>query len=156
MTNEEAIIELKDASDSEVRYGDTERHYNEVMKRVEAFDVAIKALEQQSCEDCISRESTVKRLCKVGDFMNEKRSGLGSPYIMAALFIQDNKDEFPSVTPTRPTGKWEFVQYDYNPNIGNWHCSECMNIVTNKEGGIPKYEYCPSCGARMVESEDEA
>ena len=47
MTNEEAIKELKEASDSEVRYGDTEHHYNEVMKRVEAYDMAIKALKQK-------------------------------------------------------------------------------------------------------------
>lgn len=45
MTIEEAIKEIKEASDSEVRYGDKEHHYNEVMKRVEAFDMAIKALE---------------------------------------------------------------------------------------------------------------
>ena len=45
MTTKEAIKELKDASDSEVRYGDTKRHYDEVMKRIEAFDMAIKALE---------------------------------------------------------------------------------------------------------------
>lgn len=56
MTTEEAIKELKDASDSEVRYGDTEHHYNEVMKRIEAFDMAIKALKQQPCDDCISRQ----------------------------------------------------------------------------------------------------
>lgn len=48
MTAEEAIKELRDASDNEVRYGDTEHHYNEVMKRIEALDMAIKALEQQS------------------------------------------------------------------------------------------------------------
>lgn len=47
MTNEEAIKELREASDSEVRYGDTEHHYNEVMKRIEAFEMAIKALEQE-------------------------------------------------------------------------------------------------------------
>jgi predicted amidophosphoribosyltransferase len=47
MTNEEAIKELRDASDSEVRYGDTKNHYDKVMKRVEALDLAIKALEQQ-------------------------------------------------------------------------------------------------------------
>lgn len=47
MTPEEAIKELREASDSEVRYGDTEHHYDEVMKRVEALDLAIKALETQ-------------------------------------------------------------------------------------------------------------
>lgn len=49
MTIDEAIEELRDASDSEVRYGDTEHHYDEVMKRVEALDMAIKALETASC-----------------------------------------------------------------------------------------------------------
>ena len=47
MEIEEAIIEIKDASDSEVRYGDTKHHHEEVIKRVEAFDMAIKALKQQ-------------------------------------------------------------------------------------------------------------
>lgn len=51
MTNEEAIKELRDASDSEVRYGDTEYHYDKVMKRVEAFDIAIKALEIELLTD---------------------------------------------------------------------------------------------------------
>ena len=51
MTNEEAIKELMDASDSEVRYGDTEYHYDKVMKRVEAFDMAIKALEIELLTD---------------------------------------------------------------------------------------------------------
>ena len=47
MTNEEAIKELREASDSEIRYGDTERHFKEIMKRIEAFNMAIKALEPQ-------------------------------------------------------------------------------------------------------------
>lgn len=47
MTTEEAIKEIKEASNEEVRYGDTEHHYNEVMKRIEAFDLAIKVLEQK-------------------------------------------------------------------------------------------------------------
>ena len=52
------------------------------------------------------------------------------------------------------TGHWEWVQYDGNLNIGNWHCSECRSIVIpcvkkNEEGGIPLYKYCPQCGAKI-------
>ena len=48
---------------------------------IEALDIAIKALDQEPCEDAISRKATVKRLCKIADYMNEKRNGLGSPYV---------------------------------------------------------------------------
>ena len=44
MTHEEAIKEIREASDAEVRYGDMEHHYDDVMRRIEAFDMAIKAL----------------------------------------------------------------------------------------------------------------
>lgn len=43
----------------------------------------------------------------------------------------------------RPKGKWEFVQYDANPNIGNWHCTNCRGIA------IAQYNFCPICGAEM-------
>ena len=52
--------------------------------------------------DCISRETTVKRLCNLAEYMNEHKENSGDPYRMAALFIQDNKTEFPSVTPQEP------------------------------------------------------
>ena len=56
MTAEEAIKELREASDSEVRYGDINHHYDEVIKRVEAYDMAIKALEQEPILDKIRAE----------------------------------------------------------------------------------------------------
>lgn len=57
------------------------------------------------------------------------------------------------------TGYWEWVQYDYNPKLGNWHCSECRCVVIEcvgkkEKGGIPLYKYCPQCGVKM-ESEDK-
>jgi rubrerythrin len=49
-------------------------------------------------------------------------------------------------------GHWEYVQYDYNSNIGNWHCSECRTIAKS----APMYKYCPNCGAKMkAESEEK-
>lgn len=62
--------------------------------------------------------------------------------------------------PKPKTGHWEWVQYDYNPKLGNWHCSECRCIVVEcvdkeEKGGIPLYKYCPQCGAKMQEAEIE-
>ena len=64
--------------------------------------------------------------------------------------------KLPSIEPERKPGHWEWVQYDYNPKFGNWHCSECRSIVIecadkNEKGGISLYEYCPKCGAKMEE-----
>lgn len=60
--------------------------------------------------------------------------------------------------PAPRIGRWEYNQYDGNPNIGNWHCSECHRIIDYKplykwEKG-PNFKYCPNCGARMSEEND--
>ena len=55
----------------------------------------------------------------------------------------------PTVEPERPHGMWEYVQYDGNPKIGNWHCSNCRLIVNLGFEGAPYYHYCPGCGADM-------
>ena len=95
-------------------------------------------------KDTISREATVKRLCKLADFLDEKRHGSGSPYIMAALFIQSNKEEFPSVTPSRPEG----------------HCKECKYFEYDSMAtvdGVPiivAHEICSRWGDGCKTRED--
>lgn len=46
----------------------------------------------------------------------------------------------------RPRGRWVYLQYDGNPDIGNWHCSECRFIAK------PTYDFCPGCGIPMKSS----
>ena len=51
-------------------------------------------------------------------------------------------------------GYWEWVQYDSNPNIGNWHCSKCRTIIPHmpeETDNTPIYKWCPMCGAKMSE-----
>ena len=106
--------------------------------------VIVKGTPLTECEDVISREATVKRLCKVAEYMNEKRDGLGSPYVMAALFIQDNKDEFPSVHPKAKTGKWIDKGDGFTDHYGPlFCCSQCGNM------SIGKQNFCKDCGADM-------
>ena len=50
------------------------------------------------------------------------------------------------------TGRWKWVQYDGNPKIGNWHCSECRTIIPHmpeETDNTPIYKWCPMCGAKM-------
>ena len=59
MTNEEAIKLLNDITS----YCDFTDEYGDMINSdsyYEALDLAIKALEQQPCEDCISREDAIR------------------------------------------------------------------------------------------------
>ena len=122
----------------------------------DAVEMAIKALEQEPCSDCISREATVERLCKIAEIMNKKREGLGSPYVMAALFIQDNKDEFPPVTPQPKMGRWINAKVGKMFPSNDYKCSECGNILDfdGVNCGRGDANYCPNCGAKMQEVEE--
>ena len=49
----------------------------------------------------------------------------------------------------RPAAVWEQVQYDANPNISNYHCSNCNFMSTD----VTKFKYCPQCGALMGDTQ---
>ncbi len=57
---------------------------------------------------------------------------------------------YKTIKDVRPQGEWIFIQYDGNPKIGNWHCSECRQIApVNIIGYSEKTRFCPYCGASM-------
>lgn len=129
-----------------------------------AIHSAIQELEQEPCEDAISRDELLKAIDTWDKFGCNADTKLVPyqdhyvPYIHYDDVVNCIKG-MPPVNPQPKTGHWEWVQYDSNLNIGNWHCSECKNIAVvgvnkNEEGGIPIYKYCPNCGARMVKTDD--
>lgn len=125
MTREEAIEILSDV-------GDINRCCAE---DAEALDMAIKALEQQPCEDCISRQEALSHKHIVYD-----DDGIGYSVVRV-----DEIMALPSVQPTRPTGKW----IDIGDEGLVFKCSLCGNKKTIESN------YCPNCGARMAESEGD-
>ena len=113
----------------------------------ELIEKAVELLCGEPCEDAISRQAVLE-IAK-----SSKSNWIDN----SVLFKRVN--ELPPVTPKQRTGHWEYVQYDYYPKLGNWHCSECRCVVVecvNKEekGGIPLYKYCPQCGAKIQEVEE--
>ena len=104
----------------------------------EAFDVAIRALEQQPCEDCISRQAVLDIWHTCYSNIREENEEIQYKKIAFKL---------PSVTPKQKVGKWirswcEWQQY--------LECSKC-----GYETGLRcDTNYCPNCGAKM-EVEDE-
>lgn len=107
----------------------TETPLDEAYKSmIDALEMAIKALEQQPCGDCISREETLKALM---DEWTEFDSELMD-------YLIEKVKKLPPVTPQPKMGRWQW----------NFHCSLCNNI------GERYYDYCPGCGAKMQEVEE--
>ena len=65
---------------------------------MEALDMAIKALEQEPCEDAVSRTEITDELNRLG--RNAFKDDTDYDNFFAFL------DSLPSVTPTRKKGKW--------------------------------------------------
>ena len=121
MTNEEASNILDDF--------DVNFEGHTAKEVAEAFDVAFRALEQQPCDDCISRHDALNCVT-----FNEFRYRI----------VEDIK-ALPSVTPKEKTGKWIYRQGIF----GATYCSKCdFELKTNNT------KYCPNCGARMFEPQE--
>ena len=121
---------------------------------------------QEPCDDAISREAAENLLrCGCGyeiynlPSVQPKQNKTLLPKDDSIHTIEDlvrwadEHDIDIKLKPKQSTGHWDYVQYDGNPNIGNWHCSECRAIVNyeptyNWEKG-PYYKFCPNCGAKM-------
>lgn len=48
-------------------------------------------------------------------------------------------------------GRWVHDGQRIHNGADRWHCSECNSPATGVE---IKYNFCPNCGARMLEDED--
>ena len=95
----------------------------------EELDEIIKALEKESCEDAISRQSVL-------DYLKYLHGEMSEEEFVKAL---------PSVTPARPSGHW----IDHSDE-GYVECSNCGS-ATNCDGNIADLHFCFSCGAKMDE-----
>lgn len=137
MTREEAIKMLKAIKKGNYLGGIIDIPSDEST----AFDMAIKALDQETCEDAISRSSLLGKF----DYCYKEKIKT-APDNMAEGFMQVEKlikQELP-VTPARKKGKWI---------NGNPICPCCgEDKFKDLDADIwadwqPKY--CPNCGAEM-------
>ena len=127
----------------------------------EAYKLAIKLLEQEPC-DAVSRKELLKiyedRFLELQKIKHLKDNKGAEDRQMGVNYCINILKELPSVTPAEKVAHWEYVQYDGNPNIGNWHCSKCRAIVnyepTYKWEKKPYHNYCPNCGAKMQEVDE--
>ena len=125
MTREEAIENI------------TEIKKCEAGVYAEALEIAIEALEQEPCEDTISRQATL-----------EPYKVLNDTDTLCVALIRANIMQQPPVTPQQKVGMWIKRGQDI-------YCSICNNESAYNPFGASKFsKYCPNCGAKMVEPQE--
>lgn len=126
MTREEQIIYVKNLRTA------LNMANNFSAETMEALDEAIKALEQEPCEDTISRQAVLDNAYAYGNGLEPEGYCVNIEDIQA----------LPPVTPTRKKGKWIVEIWN---NREHHTCSACKKVVDYE----PCYHYCPYCGAEM-------
>jgi len=132
-------------------------------KDLEALDLAIKALDQEPCEDAISRDELLKAIDTWDKFGCDADTKLVPyqdyyiPYIHYDDVVKCIKG-MPSVTPKPKTGYWIKEEKEFIVPSRLRPIKETVSICSNCNGhyiGINEdFKYCPYCGAKMTESEE--
>jgi hypothetical protein len=109
-----------------------------------ALDEAIKALEQQPCEDCVSREEAIDRMMRKNMPVGEDNTKERFRYLQWLSDLETIK-ELQSVKPQRSKGRWIEQKDVHKHHYGWFFCSECGAFLMSSDGA----NYCSCCGAKM-------
>ena len=135
MTKEEAIEYLEDAK---IKIKIPKAAVG-ARKTNEAIDMGIKALEQESCKDAISRQAVLDEAFEV-DTKEYGRIEVVGVDAIAALS---------PITSKQKIGHWIFVDKAHE----HAHCSKCDYGDVDLMDGRP-HNYCPNCGIKMIEPQE--
>ena len=173
MTNEELTMSNEEAKEIITQERDSLKA-NPVVNvedcLYEAFDVAIKALEQtelnpsynsiktelkprtnlaETSQDTISREALRQKLQDHHDFFVNAYGNFRGMSLNDKTRVDEIDNciamvvNAPSVTPSRPKGKWIDILDEKTENTETHH-DECSNCGYH---GWTEYSYCPNCGS---------
>lgn len=104
-----------------------------------AMMMAIKALQQEPCEDAVSRQA----VCNIVDAIRDCISVEGYWAILERL------KKLPSVKPQKPkTGYWKPFDRTFGRNI--YYCTSCEHSINMEM----VFNYCPNCGCHMIDPQE--
>ena len=102
----------------------------------------IKALSQEPSGDVISRQDAIDAIWD------------GTNMDIYTREVKETLEDLPSVEQEPQTGHWIVVSDGYGDNAYICECSECKDTVWVYKDADRKWNYCPNCGARMVEPQE--
>ena len=128
--------------DEEVPISDKDKLLLEVNK---AICNNLKALEQDSCENAISREAVLSifdewfSTCNIADKRESPKAKINA---------------LPLVTPKPRTGKWVKTPKAVMGEGYLWYCDKCEHqVYQDSSRSYPSEKYCPNCGDKKMEGE---
>ena len=148
MNLDEAIDRYTNNAEYERTHGSLQG-YLEFKQLAEWLKDYKRLLEQQPCEDCISRQAALNSLID--------NTHLDGYDLAEALDAIENKEKLPSVT--QKSGKW--IMSDdglYRPICDKCGAHPWKGYIPTVEEATEVFKYCPNCGVKMIdpqESEDK-
>lgn len=121
-------------------YVEEQRNLNSIPYHVySALIDGIDTLEQEPCDDAISRQAVLDCLTATG--------------LKKFDFILDARNKIKNLSSVNPqelkTGHWIYSgSHDVE---GMLYCSKCKHKIDVSEG---YFNFCPNCGAKMVEPQE--
>ena len=153
MTKEENIAILNEHLDHWKRLSSEKIcDQSEGEKTIDALQNAIKALEQQPCDDAISRQAVIDGLISIAK--TKAKSDAQKSLMGRVMFFVE---KLPSVTPQPKMGRWITWKEADNiiPSETRFECSVCHDAAYTLCNGLDLLSpYCPNCGAKMQDVEE--
>lgn len=151
MTREEAISFLQSRIDLINKY------YPQIEDYREALEMAVKALEQKYCEDCISRELVLKHLKSITmdtnpvHYENKDKWYHANGFNSCKIGIEIYVENLEPVTPQPRAGREEPSKMGYWIRVdkGKLKCSECDIVHFIEQYPMGEIDWCPNCGTKM-------
>ena len=112
----------------------------------DALHMAVKTIEQEPCEDAVSRANLLKQF---EDRFIELQKAHRKDLQFGINWCINTLLDAPAVIPVK-TGQWVFIDKAHE----HAYCSECGYGNVDLFNGRP-HNYCPNCGAKMEEEENE-
>lgn len=115
-----------------------------------AKELSIKALSQQPCEDCVSRQIISDYVANHIQEINTGYGDLNKHTNKILRMIVDYIEGIPPVTPQPKIGQWIEHPHEAGANweYPKYECSEC-HVWEDDDS-----DFCPNCGAKMVEPQE--
>lgn len=152
MTREDVINELRKLEYYGRPFDNSKEQGEKAIRKAQALAMAIQILEQEPCEDVISRQAAKNAIC---DYVCGKGIRCVEEH---ECRMKKMISELSSVQPKPKTGHWIELTKLSCAEYSCYVCSECEAYAKDHSRRLRvqnrKSLFCPDCGLKMVEPQE--